>query len=276
MGHPAALPALQVCPKWVHRTAPRPICALRSAAKHGNVLGSNSGRFRLKARKIANSVCEFAEEIFIQMRAQDAGIGRKVVGVIRQKRVFAVFAAVLAMTTVMWSQSPAQSAIQAQQRPNRITQEVTSGAMVTIAGMVHPLTRRATDLGAVNSEMQLDWLTPEHRAERGRADGAGCAAGGAAGSEVAAVSPLADTGGVRCALWADGRRPEQGDRVAGSPGLHGEKRSDVAQCDHFQRQGVAGGVGVPYAVAPVQAGTGKRTLRMRRRCGFRRELRACC
>ena len=31
--------------------------------------------------------------------------------------------------------------------------------MVTVAGTVHPLTRRATDLGAVNSEMQLDSMT---------------------------------------------------------------------------------------------------------------------
>ena len=47
----------------------------------------------------------------------------------------------------------------ANQRANRITQEVTSGAMVTVAGTVHPLTKRATELGAVNSEMQLDSMT---------------------------------------------------------------------------------------------------------------------
>ncbi len=43
--------------------------------------------------------------------------------------------------------------------PNRIPQEVTSGAMVTVAGTVHPLTRRATDVGAVNSGMQLNSMT---------------------------------------------------------------------------------------------------------------------
>ena len=31
--------------------------------------------------------------------------------------------------------------------------------MVTVAGTVHPLTKRATDMGAVNSEMQLDSMT---------------------------------------------------------------------------------------------------------------------
>ena len=53
----------------------------------------------------------------------------------------------------------AASLAQLSPRPNRITQEVTSGAMVAMAGTVHPLTRRATDLGAVNSAMQLDSMT---------------------------------------------------------------------------------------------------------------------
>ncbi len=89
------------------------------------------------------------------MKANDAEIGMKSSDVISRKRWLAVCAAVLVMTAALVS----QTAPGGNQRPNRITQEVTSGAMVTVAGMVHPLTRRATDLGAVNSEMQLDSMT---------------------------------------------------------------------------------------------------------------------
>ncbi len=67
-------------------------------------------------------------------------------------------------------------------------------------------TKRATDLGEVISEMRLESMIAEHRAERGAADGFECAAGGAAGSEVGTVSPVADPGAIWRALWAFGRR----------------------------------------------------------------------
>ena len=73
--------------------------------------------------------------------------------VISRKRWSAVCVVVLAMAATLVSQT------QDSQRANRITQEVTSGAMVTIPGSVHPQTRQATDLGEVNSGMHLDSLS---------------------------------------------------------------------------------------------------------------------
>ncbi len=89
------------------------------------------------------------------MNADDAEMGMKSFDVSSRKRWLAVCAAVLVLTAALVS----QAAPGGKQGANRITQEVTSGAMVTVAGMVHPLTRRATDLGAVNSAMQLDSMT---------------------------------------------------------------------------------------------------------------------
>ena len=44
-------------------------------------------------------------------------------------------------------------------RPNRITQELTSGPVVTLSGTVHPLTRQAGDLGEANPGMRLESMT---------------------------------------------------------------------------------------------------------------------
>jgi subtilase family serine protease len=76
--------------------------------------------------------------------------------VISRKRWIALCAVVLAMAATMVSQTLGPNPLQ---RPNRITQQITSGALVTIAGSVHPQTQRATDLGEVNSGMQMDSLT---------------------------------------------------------------------------------------------------------------------
>ncbi len=89
------------------------------------------------------------------MRVNKAWSGVSAQKVISRKRWSAVCAVVLMTAAALVSQtvgSPTPSR-------NRITQEVTSGAMVTIAGTVHPLTRRATDLGEVSSEMAMDSLT---------------------------------------------------------------------------------------------------------------------
>jgi len=67
------------------------------------------------------------------------------------KRWTAVCAVVVAMAISMAAQITA--------RPNRITQNLTSGPIVKMAGMVHPLTQRASDMGAVDSEMQMDAVT---------------------------------------------------------------------------------------------------------------------
>jgi len=53
----------------------------------------------------------------------------------------------------------ASMASQTLERPGRITGGLTSGATVRLAGSVHPLTRRATDLGEVDSGMELGSLT---------------------------------------------------------------------------------------------------------------------
>jgi subtilase family serine protease len=83
--------------------------------------------------------------------------------VISRKRWMSVGAMVLVMSASLVSQTVSQTVPQAvpqtTPRPNRITQDVASGGIVAVAGTVHPLTRRATDLGAVNSAMQLDSLT---------------------------------------------------------------------------------------------------------------------
>lgn len=65
------------------------------------------------------------------------------------KRWAAVCALVLAMPAMMLSQTAV----------NRITQGVTAGGIVRLAGSVHPLTKKATDLGEVDSGMQLNSLT---------------------------------------------------------------------------------------------------------------------
>jgi subtilase family serine protease len=72
-------------------------------------------------------------------------------GMNRWKRRIAVLAVVLAMTAVLVSQTT--------QRPNRITQELNSGSVVTLSGTVHPLTRQANDLGEANPGMRLESMT---------------------------------------------------------------------------------------------------------------------
>jgi hypothetical protein len=67
------------------------------------------------------------------------------------KRGIIVCAVVLAMAASMFSQTA--------QRANRITEELNAGGMVRMAGTVHPLTRRATDLGAAEPGMRLESLT---------------------------------------------------------------------------------------------------------------------
>ncbi len=67
------------------------------------------------------------------------------------KRWAAVCAVVLAMAVTLVSQTT--------QRPNRITQELNSGPVVTISGSVHPLTRQASDLGEANPAMRLESMT---------------------------------------------------------------------------------------------------------------------
>jgi subtilase family serine protease len=67
------------------------------------------------------------------------------------KRWTAVCAVVLAMAVTLVSQTT--------QRPNRITQELNSGPVVTLSGTVHPLTRQAGDLGEANPGMRLESMT---------------------------------------------------------------------------------------------------------------------
>jgi len=66
---------------------------------------------------------------------------------------------VLTMVSSLVSQTVLQNVPQATPRANRITQELAAGEMVTMPGSVHPLTRRAADLGAVHSQMPLNSLT---------------------------------------------------------------------------------------------------------------------
>jgi len=67
------------------------------------------------------------------------------------KRWTAVCAVVLAMAVTLVSQTT--------QRPNRITQELNSGPVVTLSGTVHPLIRQASDLGEANPGMRLEAMT---------------------------------------------------------------------------------------------------------------------
>ena len=76
-------------------------------------------------------------------------------GAIRRKRWLTMGAVVMMMVASLASQTAPQPNL----RSNRITQDVSSGGIVTLAGTVHPLTQRATDVGAVSSEMQMDSLT---------------------------------------------------------------------------------------------------------------------
>jgi len=62
-----------------------------------------------------------------------------------------VSAVILAMTATLASQTT--------RRPNRITQELTSGPVVTLSGTVHPLVRQASDMGKVSPSMQLESMT---------------------------------------------------------------------------------------------------------------------
>jgi subtilase family serine protease len=66
------------------------------------------------------------------------------------KRWIALCAVVCAMSITLFSQP---------QRPDRIAAEVTTGEVVTLPGSVHPLTRRATDLGSVTSDMQMEMMS---------------------------------------------------------------------------------------------------------------------
>jgi subtilase family serine protease len=90
------------------------------------------------------------------MRVNDVWSGLPQPKVSSWKRWSVVCAVVLAMTATLVSQTLDSPATR---RHNRITQELTSGAMVTVPGTVHAMTQRATDLGAVSSAMQMDSLT---------------------------------------------------------------------------------------------------------------------
>jgi hypothetical protein len=79
--------------------------------------------------------------------------------VISWKRRISLCAVVLMMTTAGLSQTVSQTVTPTAQRANRITQELSAGPIVTLMGTLHPLTQRATDLGAVNSDMSMDSLT---------------------------------------------------------------------------------------------------------------------
>jgi len=67
------------------------------------------------------------------------------------KRWIAVSAVVLAMTAALASQTTP--------RPNRITQELTSGPVVTLSGTLHPLVLQASDMGEVSPGMRLESMT---------------------------------------------------------------------------------------------------------------------
>ena len=62
-----------------------------------------------------------------------------------------MLAAVFAMTAGLASQTT--------ERPNRITQELTPGPVVTLSGTVHPLTREASDLGEANPGLRMESMT---------------------------------------------------------------------------------------------------------------------
>jgi hypothetical protein len=69
----------------------------------------------------------------------------------RGKHWMGVGAVVLAMVVPMLAQTGG--------RAGRINGELGAGATVAVAGSVHPLTRRASDLGAVNPAMRMESLT---------------------------------------------------------------------------------------------------------------------
>ena len=75
----------------------------------------------------------------------------KLLGGISRKNFLTFFAVALALATTLFSQTGP--------RASRLTGEVSAGATVAMAGTVHPLTRRATDLGAVNPAMRMESLT---------------------------------------------------------------------------------------------------------------------
>ena len=85
------------------------------------------------------------------MIVTNAWSGRTRLHDICRSRWIAVCAVVIGTAAALVSQTA--------QRPNRITQPLTSGGIVTIAGSVHPLTRRATDLGEVSSAMPMNEMT---------------------------------------------------------------------------------------------------------------------
>jgi subtilase family serine protease len=72
-------------------------------------------------------------------------------GAVSRKRWIMAFTAVLAMAAGLLAQNAP--------RADRITQPVNPGALVKLAGTVHPLTRQATDLGEASSGMQMNSLS---------------------------------------------------------------------------------------------------------------------
>ena len=85
------------------------------------------------------------------MKVHNTWTGLRPIDVISRSRWITVCAVVCAMAATLFSQTAPRS--------NRITQQVTSGAIVTLSGSVHPLTRRATDLGSANSDMAMDSMS---------------------------------------------------------------------------------------------------------------------
>ena len=81
--------------------------------------------------------------------------GLKVEKLMSRKGWMNVCAAVLLLASALVSQTAPQTT----QRPDRITAAANAGGMATVHGTVHPLTTRMTDMGAMNSQMELGALT---------------------------------------------------------------------------------------------------------------------
>lgn len=75
-----------------------------------------------------------------------------ILDVVILKRLLAVCAVLVAAVASLPSQT-------LQQPANRITENLAFGPLTTIAGTVHPLTQRATDLGPVDAKMRMDSMT---------------------------------------------------------------------------------------------------------------------
>ena len=157
-------------------------------------------------------------------------------------RIATAFALLLSMvlTLPMLAQTSLQEGLPATRRAGRITQDLKSGTMVTLAGSVHPKTRQARDLGSVNPELRLESMALDIGPSATQQKEIEALLAAQQDPKSPQISPMADAGAVRRVVRSDRRGPGKDHELAGSRGIYGKKRCAITQRNYVCRNDNSG------------------------------------